>query len=102
MGFPCGSVINNLPADAGDTGDVGSIPRLGISPGGKNGDPLQYFSLEKCHGERSLEGDSPRGHKESDMAEHTHDAQMHHALQMLLQKTRNELLTSHFFLESIY
>ena len=39
-GFPHGSVVKNLPANAGDTGDVGSIP------GGGNGYPLQYFCLE--------------------------------------------------------
>ena len=31
---------------AGDTGDVGLIPGLGRSPGGGNGNPLQYFCLE--------------------------------------------------------
>ena len=48
---PGGSVVKNLPADAGD---VDSIPRLGRSPGGGNGNPLQYFCLEKSHGQRSL------------------------------------------------
>ena len=32
MGFPGGSVVKNLPARAGDTEDVGSIPGLGRSP----------------------------------------------------------------------
>ena len=27
-------------------GDMGSIPELGISPGGGNGNPLQYSCLE--------------------------------------------------------
>ena len=35
--FPAGSVVKNLPAKAGDTGDAGSIPGLGGSPGGGNG-----------------------------------------------------------------
>ena len=43
MGFPGGSVIKNLPANAGDTGDVVSIPRLGISPGGKKWQPTTIF-----------------------------------------------------------
>ena len=30
----------------GDTGDLGLIPRLGRSPGGGNGNPLQYSSQE--------------------------------------------------------
>ena len=36
-GFPCGSVVKNLPANAGDTGDVGSIPGSGRCPGVGNG-----------------------------------------------------------------
>ena len=30
----------------GDTGDLGLIPRLGRSPGGGNGNPLQYSSQD--------------------------------------------------------
>ena len=30
-----------------NVGDPGSIPRLGRSPGKGNGDPLQYYCLEK-------------------------------------------------------
>ena len=44
--FPHGSVVKNLPAKAGDTGDVGLIPGLGRSPGGGNGNPLQYSCLK--------------------------------------------------------
>ena len=32
--------------NAGDTGDVGLIPRLGRSPGGGHGNPLQYSCQE--------------------------------------------------------
>ena len=39
-------VVKNLPANAGDTGDAGLIPRLGRFPGGGNGSPLQYACLE--------------------------------------------------------
>ena len=42
-GFPGGSVVKNLPAIAGD---MGSIPGLGRSLGGGNGNPLQYSCLE--------------------------------------------------------
>ena len=38
--------VKNLPANAGDTRDSGSIPRLGKSPGGRHGNPLQYSCLE--------------------------------------------------------
>ena len=39
-------MVKNLPASAGDVRDVGSIPRLGRSPGGRNGNPLKNSSLE--------------------------------------------------------
>ena len=39
-----GSVVNP-PTDAGDTGDVGSVPVLGRSPEEGNGNPLQYSCL---------------------------------------------------------
>ena len=41
--FPGGSVIKNLPANAGDTG---LIPGSGILPGEGNGNPLQHLSWE--------------------------------------------------------
>ena len=37
--------VKNLPASAGDTEDLCSIPELGRSPGGENGNPLQYSCL---------------------------------------------------------
>ena len=46
MVFPDDSVVKNMPASAGDTRDMGSIPGLGGSPGGENGNPLQYACLE--------------------------------------------------------
>ena len=42
VGFPCGSVVKNPPAK---TGDAGSTPGLGGSPGEGNGNPLQYSCL---------------------------------------------------------
>ena len=39
-------MVNNSPANAGVIRDAGSIPRLGRSPGGGHGNPLQYFCLE--------------------------------------------------------
>ena len=42
-------------------------PGLRRSPGGGHGHPLQYSCLENPHGQRSLEGYSPWGHKESDI-----------------------------------
>ena len=44
---------------AADTGDVGLIPGSGRSPGGGNGNPLQYSCRENPHGQRSQAGYSP-------------------------------------------
>ena len=52
-----------------NAGDLGSIPGLGRSPGEGHGNPLQYSCLENPHGQRSLVGYSPWGHKELDMTE---------------------------------
>ena len=41
-GFPGSSVVKNPPANAGASRDAGSIPGWGLSPGGGNGNPLQY------------------------------------------------------------
>ena len=38
-------VVKNLPANAGDSRDVGSIPESGEFPGVENGNPLQYSWL---------------------------------------------------------
>ena len=59
LGFPVGLVVKNPSANAGD---AGSIPGLGRSPGGGNGNPFQYSCL-KNHEQRSLTGYSPWGHK---------------------------------------
>ena len=49
-----------------NAGDSGSIPGLGTSPGGGNGNPLQYSCLENPMERGAF---SPRGRKESDMTE---------------------------------
>ena len=46
MGFRGGTVVKNLLASAGNARDRGSIPGWGRSPGGGNGNPLQYSCLE--------------------------------------------------------
>ena len=65
-------MVKNPPANAGEIRDTGSIPGLGSSPAGGHGNPLQYSYIENPHGQRSLAGYSPQGHKESDMTEHAH------------------------------
>ena len=39
-------MVKNLPTTTGDIRDASSIPGLGRSPGGGNGNPLQYSYLE--------------------------------------------------------
>ena len=39
-------MVKNLPTNAGDIRDSGSIPGWGRSPGGGHGNPLQYSCLE--------------------------------------------------------
>ena len=56
IGFPGGSDGKESTCNAGDTG---SIPRLGRSPGGGHGNPLQNSCLENPHGQRTLAGYSP-------------------------------------------
>ena len=52
-GFPGGLVVKNPPANAKD---AGLIPGCERSPGGGQGNPLQYSCLENSHGQRSLAG----------------------------------------------
>ena len=54
-------VVKNLPANAGDARDVGSIPGSRRSPEGEHGNPLQYSCVENPHEQRSLAGYSPQG-----------------------------------------
>ena len=45
-GFPCSSVVKNLPAKAGDVKTMDSVPGSGRFPGGGHGNSLQYSCLE--------------------------------------------------------
>ena len=62
--------VKNLPANAGDIRDVGSIPALGRSPGGEYDNPLCILAW-RIPGQRSLEGYTPQGHRELDMTQVT-------------------------------
>ena len=57
-------VVENPSANSGDARNVGSIPGSGRSPRVGNGNSLQYSSLGKSHGQRSLACYSLKGHKE--------------------------------------
>ena len=67
--FPGGTSGKELAANGGDIRDVDSVPGLGRTLGGGHGNPLQYSCLENPHGQRSLAGYSPQGHKKSVMTE---------------------------------
>ena len=69
MGFPGGS---DGKASAYKTGDLGSVPGSGRSPGEGNGNPLQYSCLENSKDGRSLVGYSPWCRKKSDTTEQLH------------------------------
>ena len=71
MSFLVSSVGKESTCNAGD---LGLIPELGRSPGGGHSNSLQYTCLENPHGQRSLVGYSPWGHKGSDTTEHTYTA----------------------------
>ena len=62
-------MVKNPPADAGEVRDAGLIPGLGRSPGGGHGNPV--FLPGESHGQKSLVGYSPWGHKELDTTEVT-------------------------------
>ena len=67
-GFPkAPKVVKNLPANAGHIGDTGSIPGLGRSPGGGNGNPLQYSCLDNPMDRGAWWATDHGGHKELDV-----------------------------------
>ena len=64
---------------------MGSITESGRSSEEGNGNPLQYSCLENPHGQGSLEGYSPQGHKELDTTEvtqHAHTPVKPHAVKV--------------------
>ena len=78
-GFPGGSDGKESACNAGDTG---SIPNSRRSPGKRAWLPTPVFLPGESHGQRSLMGHSPWGHKESDRTERLTLSQFH------LAKTR--------------
>ena len=48
MAIPGGTVVKNLPTNAGDSEDVDWNPGSGRYPGVVNGNPLQYSCLENA------------------------------------------------------
>ena len=64
MGFLSGSVVKNLPAN---TRDMGSIPGLGRTLGGRHGSPLLYSCLENPMDRRAWQARAHWEAKPSDM-----------------------------------
>ena len=75
-------MIKSPPARAGPSGEVGSIPESGRSPGERNGNPLQDFCLENPMDRRAGGLQSMGVTKESDVTEATEHA-----------RTQNEQVT---------
>ena len=69
---PGGTGAKSPRDSAGDTRDAGSIPGSGGSPWRRKWQPTPVFLPGESHGQRSLVGYSPQGHKESDMTKHAH------------------------------
>ena len=61
-------MVKNLPSNAGDRRDTGSIPGLGRSPGEGNDNPLQCSCLKNPM-DRETWWASPWGCRELDMTE---------------------------------
>ena len=67
-GFPGGTVVKNLPASAGDSGDLGLIPGLGKFPWSREWQSTPVFLPGKFHGQRAW-WVTVHGVTESDMTE---------------------------------
>ena len=75
QGFPGGASGKEFACQAGDAREVSLISGLGRSPGVGNGNalsPTPVFLPGKFHGQRSITGYSPWGHKDLDTAEWAH------------------------------
>ena len=70
-------VVKNPPANAGDIRNVSSIPGSGRSPGGRAWQLTPVLLPGESHGQRSLMGYSPWGHKELNTAKATEQAHSH-------------------------
>ena len=70
----CLLVVENLPATAGEARDVGLIPGWGRSPGGGNGNPLQYSCLKNPMEREEAWWATVQNRKESDTTEATEAA----------------------------
>ena len=65
LGFPGGTGVKNLPAKAGDRGNMGLILGWGLFPWRRKWQPIPIFLPGKSHECRSLVGCSPQSHRET-------------------------------------
>ena len=62
-------MVKDLPANARDSRDAGAVSVSGKIQWSRKWQPLPLFLPGKFHGQRSLVGYCPCGHKELDMTE---------------------------------
>ena len=74
LGFLGDSAVKNLPANADDARDSWVRSLVGKIPWRRAWQPTPIFLPGESHGQRSLVGYSPWGHKESDKIEVTENA----------------------------
>ena len=86
--YPAGTVVENPPANAGNTWDTGCVPGLRRCLWIRKWQPTPVFLPGKSHGQRSLVS-SPWDHKKLDLTEHTYVSQ---------GTTFEQWLTLHVFL----
>ena len=70
-------MLKNLPANSGDTRDMGWIPESRRPPGEGNGNPLKYSCLENSVDRGAWWATADGGHKELDPTEWTKHACTH-------------------------
>ena len=77
LGFPGGLVVKNPAYNVGDAGDVGPVCVQKI-PWRRKWQPSPILFPGEAHGQRSLAGFRPQGHKESDTTGHARDYHPHY------------------------
>ena len=99
-GFPDRRLVKNLPANAEDAGDAGSIPGMRRTPGVEDGNLLQYSCLQNSNEQRPRWGIVHRVEKSwkqlSDWEHTAHDDKM----TMRMNVNRNRRATNGFYISS--